>query len=81
LFVTVTEFKAKFGKYAELAQKQEIHVTKRGKEIFCTAPPKQKSRAELVDALFGVLPLNEKTEHLTLDEIRAERLKRYEYPD
>jgi len=80
MYVTATEFKAKFGKYAELAQTEEIHVMKRGKELFRVTPPEKRTRRELVEAMRGVLPLNDETKDITVADIRAERRKRYEYP-
>ena len=73
MFVTATEFKANFGKYAKIAQTEEIYVMKRGKELFRVCPPAQKSRAELVDALFGTLPKEAKSE--TRESIREGRLR------
>ncbi|MCL1951820.1 MAG: type II toxin-antitoxin system prevent-host-death family antitoxin [Oscillospiraceae bacterium] len=73
MYVTATEFKANFGKYAEIAQKQEIYVMKRGKEIFRTSPPAKKSRAELVEAMLGTLPKEAQRE--TRESIREGRLR------
>jgi hypothetical protein len=81
MYVTATEFKANLGKYMALAEEQEIIVTRRGKPDLAMGQPKKKSRAELVEALCGVLPLNEETRNITVQDIRAERRKRYEYPD
>ena len=81
MYVTATEFKANLGKYMTLAEEQEIIVTRRGKPDLAMSQTKKKSRAELVEALCGVLPLNEETRNITVQDIRAERRKRYEYPD
>ena len=81
MYVTATEFKANFGKYAEIAQKQEIYVMKRGKELFRVVPPEKKSRAELVEAMCGVIPLNDETRDITVADIRAQRRARYERTD
>lgn len=75
MFVTATEFKANFGKYAEIAQKEVIHVMKRGEELFRVNPPEKKSRAELIDALFGTLPKEAQNE--TRDSIREGRLREH----
>ena len=76
MLVTATEFRAHFGKYAEIAQKEEITVMKRGKIYFRVCPP--LSRAELVEAMCGIIPLNDETKDITVADIRAERRKRYE---
>ena len=81
MYVTATEFKANLGRYMTLAEEQEVIVTRRGKPTLTMSQTQKKSRAELVDALCGVLPLNEETKNITVAEIRAERRKRYEYPD
>ena len=76
MYVTATEFKANFGKYLELSQSQDIRVTKRGKEIArVVAPEPKKSRAELVDALFGTLP--KEAQYETRDSIREGRLREH----
>ena len=74
MYVTATEFKTNMGKYFELAQRQDIRVTKRGKEIArVIAPEPKKTRAELVDALFGTLP--KEAQHETRESIREGRLR------
>jgi len=74
MYVTVTEYKANIGKYAELAKVQDIHVMKRGKEYFkVSAPAAQKTRAELVEALLGTLPKESWNE--TRESIREGRLR------
>jgi len=80
MYVTATEFKANFGKYAEIAQKQIIHVMKRGEEIFRTNPPEKDIEAH-IRAMRGAIPLNDETRDITVADIRAERRRRYECTD
>jgi len=72
MYVTATEFKANFGKYMSLAEEQEVIVTRRGKPNINVYQQK-KTRAELVDALFGTLPKGAQSE--TRDSIREGRLR------
>jgi len=80
MYVTATEFKANFGKYMKLAEEQEIIVTRRGKPDIPVGQ-KQMTRAEMVRAMRGIIPLNDETKDITVESIRAERRKRYEYSD
>ena len=53
--ITSTEFKNNYGKYALLAEKEEIQVTKRGVPVF-TLVPAVKSDLQLLEGFFGTLP-------------------------
>ena len=72
MIVTATEFKQNFGKYLEMAMKQDIFITKNGKNIARLTSPAVNKLAVL-DSLVGIVPeesaMNEKT-------IREERLAR-----
>ncbi|MCQ2742567.1 MAG: type II toxin-antitoxin system Phd/YefM family antitoxin [Bacilli bacterium] len=57
--ITATELKRNFGKYALLAEKEEIVVTKRGKEVFSLMPTKIKRYQEAM-SLIGILPADAK---------------------
>jgi len=81
MFVTITAFVKDVDKYAQLALLEEVRVTKQGKEIFSVSPPTTISCAELIQAMRGSIPLTEETRNLTVEDIRAERRRRYEYPD
>ncbi|MCL1819323.1 MAG: type II toxin-antitoxin system Phd/YefM family antitoxin [Oscillospiraceae bacterium] len=66
--ITATEFKTNFGKYLNLVNREEIHITKNGIDIAVLSPPKPNH--SWVDDLIGVIPnasINEK-------QIKAERL-------
>ena len=81
MYVTATEFKANFGKYLRLAEEEDIYITQRGKPMNVKVTQAKRSRAELVRAMRGALPLTEETKNITVEDIRAERRKRYEYTD
>lgn len=72
MIVTATEFKSNLGKYLEMAMKQDILITKNGKNIARLTSPTVNKLAVL-DSLVGVIPKDH-----TLDEetIREERLAR-----
>ncbi|MBP5216876.1 MAG: type II toxin-antitoxin system prevent-host-death family antitoxin [Bacilli bacterium] len=53
--ITSTEFKNNYGKYAALAEKEEIQVTKHGVLVF-TIIPAAKSDVALMQSFFGILP-------------------------
>ena len=53
--ITATELKRNFGKYNELAQKEEIIVTSHGKAIYTITPMRQKIYKEAM-SLVGFLP-------------------------
>ena len=73
MIVTATEFKANFGKYLELAAKEDIFITKNGKTVVKVINP----NVSAVDSLLGMLknaPLD-----IDTDSIKEERLlNRYE---
>jgi len=80
MYVTATEFKANFGKYMELAQTQDIRVTKRGKEI-ARVVASEMDIASHIRAMRGAITLNDETKDITVADIRAERRARYERAD
>ena len=80
MYVTATEFKANFGKYVALAQKQDIHVMKHGKEVARVVAPEMDIAAH-IRAMRGSIPLNDETKDITAADIRAERRARYERTD
>ena len=53
--ITATELKTHFGKYMDIAQKEEILVTHRGKPIF-TIVPKREDLKRRWESYFGCLP-------------------------
>lgn len=55
--ITATELKRNFGKYNELAKKEEIIVTSHGKPIYSMKPIKMKIYDDAM-SLVGMLPKN-----------------------
>ena len=72
MFVTATEFKTNLGKYLEMARKQDIFITKDGKNIARLTSPTVNKLAVL-DSLVGIVPADDVTDDET---IREERLAR-----
>ena len=72
VIVTATEFKTNLGKYLEMAMKQDIFITKNGKNIARLTSPTVNKLAVL-DSLVGIVPADDVTDDET---IREERLAR-----
>lgn len=72
--VSSTEFKANYGKYVRQIQETEepIDITKNGKVILTVSPPKKPDKMAILESLVGIAAENP----VTLEEARAERLKR-----
>jgi prevent-host-death family protein len=73
--VTATELKNNLGKYLSAVDSEEVIVTKNGRNV-AKLTSLRADRIAKARSLFGIV----KTD-MTLDEIRAERLKRYEGDD
>ncbi len=69
MLVSLSELKANPGKYVDMADQQNIYITRNGKKVarITTARPDKLACAK---ALFGILP-----ENVDLDAAREERLK------
>ena len=65
--VTATDFKANLGKYLTLVNREDIGITKNGRNIAVLTAPQEKS---WVDEITGVIP------SLTDDEVDNVRLER-----
>lgn len=72
MIVTATEFKSNLGKYLELAARQDIFITKNGKNIARLTSP-IIDKLSILDNLVGIIPAQE-----AVDEkgTREERLAR-----
>ena len=70
--ITATEFKNNLGKYLELADREDIIITKNGKPIAQLSRP-QFDKIAILNSLVGIAKADEDIE---LDEIKRERLKR-----
>ena len=65
--VAATDFKTNFGKYLNLASKEEIRITKNGVDIALLVPP--KPQPSVIDELIGVIP----NDGYTAKQARADR--------
>lgn len=75
--ITLTELKGNLGKYIVMSQKEDILVTKNGKIISRLTEPfsarKEKTEKQrIAKRLVGSI----KSDYLSLDELRTERLSR-----
>lgn len=68
--ITATELKLNFGKYLQLAENEDIYITRNGKVIAKLSNP-NVDRVEIAKSLLGVIPAD-----ITLEEARAEKAAR-----
>lgn len=72
MVVTATQFKTNIGHYLDtVAEKKEVYITKNGKMVAKLSDPMQ-DKTSILDSLVGIIPQS----HMTLDEIKMERLSR-----
>ncbi|WAM34671.1 type II toxin-antitoxin system Phd/YefM family antitoxin [Caldicellulosiruptor morganii] len=76
MIVNATEFKMRVGKYLKLAEKEEIIITKNGRQV-AKLTPIRKSGTSAVDFLYGLLE-NYSNKDIDVKQLRNERLKKYE---
>lgn len=69
--ITATEFKNNIGKYLTMASRQDIYITKNGKNVAKLSNPNTDKIATL-DNLVGIV----ESARLTLDDVKKERLER-----
>ena len=72
MVVTATEFKSNLGKYLELAARQDIFITRNGKNIARLTSP-AIDRLAILDNLVGIIP---EQDAAVEDVDREERLAR-----
>lgn len=65
--ITATEFKLNLGKYLQLAESEDIFITRNGKVVAKLSNP-NADRVEMAKSLLGVIPGD-----ITLEEARAEK--------
>jgi prevent-host-death family protein len=70
--ITATNFKSNFGKYLNLAGREEIRITKNGVAVAVLMPP--KPQASWVDGIIGVIPGSD----IDAKQVKGERLARKE---
>ncbi|HHW02463.1 MAG TPA: type II toxin-antitoxin system Phd/YefM family antitoxin [Thermoanaerobacterales bacterium] len=71
MIVNATEFKTRAGKYLEIVNKEEIIITRNGKEVAKLIPIRKQGTPN-ADFLYGLLADSEKKD---ADQIRDERIK------
>lgn len=73
MIVNATEFKTRAGKYLEIVDKEEIVITRNGKEVAKLVPIRKQGTPN-ADFLYGLLADYEKKD-ITAEQIRDERIK------
>lgn len=73
MIVNATEFKTRAGKYLEIVDKEEIVITRNGKEVAKLIPIKKQGTPN-ADFLYGLLADSENKD-ITVEQIRSERIK------
>jgi prevent-host-death family protein len=77
MIITATEFKNKVGKYLNIAQKEEVIISKNGKNI-AKLIAISENEFPATKSLAGVF---EKAASYQLEQTKDERLKKYENTD
>jgi prevent-host-death family protein len=73
--ITATDLKTNLGKYLSLALKEEIHITKNGKDIAVLSAPK---KSDWTENIIGIAPDSD----LKTKDFKSERLlRKYESLD
>lgn len=70
--ITATEFKVNFGKYLDLAAKEDIFITKNGRIVAQLSQP-QAFKLDMLNELVGIAEGNG---DVSLDDIKRERLSK-----
>lgn len=73
MLITATEFKANIGKYLSLASREDIIITRNGRQIARLTGIKGDGKT-ITDTLVGIIP----NASISLDQARKERLARHE---
>ena len=66
--ITATELKANLGKYLQIAEYEDIYITKNGRVVAKLSNPNQ-DRVNIAKALIGVIP-----ENVSYEDAMEERL-------
>lgn len=77
MLVNATEFKNKVGKYLEIASQEEVIISRNGKQIAKLVPIDKPSTPN-VDGLLELLSKGKNGEKIDTEQMREERLKKYE---
>lgn len=73
MIVNATEFKTRAGKYLDIVDKEDIIITRNGKEVARLVPVKKQGTPN-ADFLYGLLADSENKD-ITVDQIRDKRIK------
>jgi prevent-host-death family protein len=73
MIVNATEFKTRAGKYLEIVDKEDIVITRNGKEVAKLVPIKKQGSPN-ADFLYGLLA-ESKNKDMTKKQIRDERIQ------
>lgn len=81
--ITATELKKNLGKYLELAEKEDVLITKNGKPVVVLKSLSKDIayKIAIFESLIGSALPPDGSPSCTLEEARDERLKKHEYPD
>lgn len=74
MIINATEFKTRAGKYLDIVDKEEIIITRNGREIAKLVPIKKQGTSPNADFLYGLLSEYE-NKNITIERIREERIK------
>lgn len=75
MIVSATEFKTNFGRYLELAEQEEIVITRNGKRVARLSGAGRK-RMDILGEITGIVPAD-----VSLEQSRTERMRKYESRD
>lgn len=73
MIVKATEFKTRAGKYLDIVEKEEIIITRNGKEVAKLIPIRKQGTPN-ADFLYGLLSDSENKD-IPADQIREKRIK------
>jgi prevent-host-death family protein len=73
MIVNATEFKTRAGKYLEIVDKEDIVITRNGKEVAKLIPIKKQGSPN-ADFLYGLLA-DSKNKDITKKQLRDERIQ------
>jgi len=77
--VSATEFKNNVGKYIKLSEKEDILILRKGKAVAKLTSVSKNEKEIAYSRLLGMIKQSEPvTEEIDLDDIRKERLRKYD---
>jgi len=77
--VSATEFKNNVGKYIKLSEKEDILILRKGKAVAKLTAASKNEKEIAYSRLLSMIKQSEPvTEEIDLDDIRKERLRKYD---